>query len=306
MSEDEQTAGEPEVEIDVEMAPIEEASDRSLAESVRARALEVAEATRTLVKSKEAFGPEGIHEIRVATKRLRAFWQLVHPLIEPQIARTANERLREIAHAVAGARDANVLRELLAELRAAEEPLYQGAFDRAAGLFADGFDFDEIAKELRAMMLGILDEDRKDWESLILPDNNSLVEHGLGRSYRKAARRAKTAARTDDHADNHRWRRWVKYLRYQLEAMTLEPSESLTRRIEALTILGSLLGSRNDLAILREQVEARGGGDTFGAVFRAIELRDMALRRRIAQDRLFDLSPERFAEVVDAEIFDDS
>jgi CHAD domain-containing protein len=304
MSDDESTSTQP--EIDVEMAPIEEVSDLSLAEAVRARALEVNSATRDLVNSPEAFSPEGIHDIRVATKRLRALWQLFRPVIEPQVARTADQRLREIAYSVAGARDSDVSRGLLSELRDAEEPLYHGAFNRAAALFPEEFDFDEIAKELRAMMLGILDEDRGDWQSLVLPDNNSLIEHGLGRAYRKAARRAATAERTDDHGDNHRWRRWVKYLRYQLEALSETPSEKLATRIEALASLGSLLGQRNDLAVLREQVEARGGGDTFGAVFRAIQLRDSALRRRLGEDRLFDLSPEAFAEIADGEIFDDA
>ena len=98
----------------------------------------------------------------------------------------------------------------------------------------------------------------------------------------------------------------MKYLRYQLEALTSSPSEGLAARIEALTTLGSLLGKRNDLAILREQIETRGEGDTFGAVFRAVDLRDKALKRRIDADRLFELSPEEFAEAVDGEIFDDT
>jgi CHAD domain-containing protein len=95
-------------------------------------------------------------------------------------------------------------------------------------------------------------------------------------------------------------------LRYQLEALTPTPSASLQKRITALTNVGSLLGKRNDLAVLREQIEARGGGDTFGAVFRAVDLRDKALKRRIGENRLFDASPEEFAELVDSEIFDEA
>ena len=121
MSEDETTPQETEIQIDVDVAPVEETPDRSLAEAVRARALEVNSATRDLVNSKEAFTHDGIHDIRVATKRLRALWQLVRPVIEPQIARTADQRLREIAHSVAGARDADVARDLLADLRDADD-----------------------------------------------------------------------------------------------------------------------------------------------------------------------------------------
>ena len=83
MHDDKNIFDEPELEIDVETAPIDETSDRSLAEAMRTAALAINSATRNRIGSKEAFDPDGVHEIRVATKRLRALWQLVRPVIEP-------------------------------------------------------------------------------------------------------------------------------------------------------------------------------------------------------------------------------
>jgi CHAD domain-containing protein len=276
---------------------------RLLADTVRTRALEIGDEARKRIASKAAFEPEGIHDTRVDTKALRALWQLMRPVIEPQIARAAGDRLRELAHALAAARDEQITLELLADLRAADEPLYHGSFDRATALFDPSLDLAEHEAALRPAMLAAIDSDRADWKTLVLPDDQSLLEHGLGRAYRKTLRRAKTANRTRAHTDLHAWRRWVKYLRYQLEALFPEPSEEIAARIEGLRGLGKTLGLRNDLAVLRERLRERGGGDPFGAVFRAIDLRDKALATRIPEvaKHQFGDSPEEFVAAIERE-----
>lgn len=311
MYEDEKLPPESTTAGDTELAPdvvepegggpaVGQPTSKALAEALRRRALDLDDETRKLIASKNAFEPEGIHQIRVATKTLRAFWQLVRPVIEPQIARAANDRLRGLAHSLAGARDTQVMAGLLTELRDAEEPLFRGTFDRAAQLFVAGDDLGEHAAALRPAMLAAIDGDRNDWKSLVLPDDRALLEHGLGRVYRKTRRRAETAARTRTHPDLHRWRRWVKYLRYQLEALFTEPPAGIAERIEDLKALGHTLGLRNDLAVLRGRLRELGHGDPFGAVYRSIDLRDQALATRIpeASQRLFESSPEEFVASV--------
>jgi len=282
----------------------EEPTSRTLAEAVRSRALEIDAETRRLINGKKAFEPESIHQIRVSTKTLRALWQLVRPVIEPQIARNANDRLRELAHSLAAARDARVLADLLADLREADEILYHGTFDRAAKLFVDEDDLGDHAAALRPAMLAAIDSDRDDWRLLVLPDDRALVEHGLGRAYRKTRRRAETAQRTGSHPDFHRWRRWVKYLRYQFEALFEVAPTGIGERIEDLRTLGRTLGVRNDLAVLRGRLRELGGGDPFGAVFRAIDLRDQALATRTPEvsARLFELTPEAFVAAVQSDV----
>jgi CHAD domain-containing protein len=279
-------------------------ASRFLAEAVRSRALEINTETRKRISAKKAFEHESVHQIRVSSKILRALWQLVRPVIEPQIARNANERLRELAHSLAGARDAEVMANLMAELREADEPLYRASFDRAAKLFVEPDDLADHAAELRPAMLAAIDGDRDDWRQLVLPDDHSLIEHGLGRTYRKTRRRAETAGRTKVHPDLHRWRRWVKYLRYQLESLFELPPSGIAERVEDLKALGTVLGQRNDLAVLRGRLKELGGGDTFGAVFRSIDLRDQALATRIPEvsARLFDHTPEGFVAVVKSDI----
>lgn len=296
MHEDEIPLPEPE--------PVGTPVDRSFAEAVRTVALDANEAARGMANARDAFEAESIHQLRVSSKRLRALWQLVRPVIQPQIARAANERLRDMARLLAATRDTQVLSDLLADLRDSEEPLYHAAFDRAGAVLPNAPALEGQAEVVRTAMLEALNADRDEWRSLVLPDNDSLIEHGLGRSYRKTRRRAETAGRTESHEDNHRLRRWVKYLRYQLEALKEVPAEDLARRVEMLHKLGSVLGKRNDLALLRERLIEHGEGDPFGVVFRAIELRDRAFARTMpeAVAQLFRDTPEEFVAVIQSEL----
>ncbi len=278
-------------------------SSRALAEAVRQEALDTLARTRKRVSAKRAFTPGAIHQIRVACKRLRAMWQLVRPLIEPPIAQEADERLGARSALLARSRDTHVLEELLTELRDSDEALYRGTFDRAAILLdrPESVEFDQ--ESTRTALLEALDRDRDAWRLLVLPDDEALVDHGLDRTYRKAWRRGETAARTGSGADNHRWRKWTKYLRYQLECLG-EPGTELEHRITGLTALGSSLGKRNDLHNLRSQLEQRKGGDPFGAVFRAIDLRDQALARRIegVAKTLYGPAPEEMTATLRREL----
>jgi CHAD domain-containing protein len=295
-----QRAAEPETEEGPQ-------ASRVLAEAVRERALDILAEARKRVAAKTAFSADSIHKTRVACKRLRANWQLMRPLIEPQIAQDADARLRGLSAVLAQSRDTQVLQDLLVDLRDSDEPLYRSAFDRAAALLdsPEAVELDE--ESTRTALLGGLDADRDQWRLLVLPDDDAVIDHGLTRTYRKAWRRAETAARTGDGSDNHRWRKWSKYLRYQLECLG-EPGVDLGRRITSLTTLGSSLGKRNDLHNLQNLLEQRNDGDPFGAVFRAIDLRDRALARRVEgiAQTLFAPTPDEIAPILRAELSIDS
>lgn len=283
-----------------------EPSSRALAEAVRSQAISLNDTALSRISGKRAFEPEGVHEIRLACKRLRALWQLMRPVIEPQIARSADIRLRDVAEQLSEARDMHVLSHLLFDLRDTEEALYRDTFDRAAKILAltQSLEIDE--QTTRSTLLDAFKGDHEDWHSLVLPDNESVVEHGLGRTYRKARRRADTVRRTSDRMDQHRWRKWAKYLRYQLEAMG-DPTPALARRLDGLRHLGSALGKRNDLHNLRHRLEECHEGDPFGAVFRSIEMRDQALGRRMAATagELFSPTPEKFVLTLREELAPD-
>ena len=276
---------------------------RCLAEAVRREALDTLTTTRKRAAAKSTFTPDAVHRVRVASKRLRAMWQLMRPVIEPQIAQDADARLGGLAAVLSRSRDTHVLADLLTDLRDSDEPIYRGAFDRAAALLdsPEGVELDQ--ESTRTALLGGLDGDRDEWRLLVLPDDEELVDQGLGRTYRKARRRAETAARTGEGDHNHRWRKWTKYLRYQLECLG-EPGTELGRRIAGLKALGGSLGKRNDLHNLRSQLEQRNQGDPFGAVFRAIDLRDQALARRVegVAETLFALPPDEMTATLRREL----
>ena len=257
-----------------------ESPSRALADGVREQALAIVAEARKRVAAKNAFSPDSIHQTRVACKKLRALWQLMRPVIELQIAQDADARLGGLAGVLSASRDTQVLAELLDDLRDSDELLYRGTFDRAATLLdaAESVDLDQ--ESTRTALLGGLDADRDEWQRLVLPDDEALFDHGLARTCRKARRRAETAARTGDGDDYHRWRKWTKYLRYQLECLG-DPGIDLQFHLGELKALGSALGRRHDLHNLRSQLERYSEGDPFGAVFRAIDLRDQALALRV-------------------------
>jgi len=306
MSENDDILESPTLDLDSPVAE-PDGPGRFLAEAVQREALSTLATTRKRAAAKNAFTPKAVHQIRVASKRLRALWQLMRPVIEPQIARDADARLGGLAAVLSRSRDIHVMTDLLADLRDSDEPLYRGAFDRAAALLdsPEAVEFDQ--ESTRTALLGGLDGDREEWRLLVLPDDEAIVDPGLARTYSKTRRRAETAARTGSGDDNHRWRKWTKYLRYQLECLG-EPGTELRRRIAGLTALGGSLGKRNDLHNLRSQLEQRNQGNPFGAVFRAIDLRDQALARRVkgVAETLFALSPDEMTATLRRELESDN
>ncbi len=277
---------------------------RRLSETIRCRALELGDEIQRLVESDEAFNADGVHEIRVGTKKLRALWQLVRPVIGPGIAKSAHKRLKATARSLAEARDARVLTETLEDLKGSEESLYHGAFDRAAALLVDDTATDLATDELRTQMLGTLETDRAEWRSLVLPDDRALLETGLHRAYGRGLESLGLAAADPTHDNWHELRRWIKHLRYQLESLAAESPGGLADRIGDLKHLGRLLGRKNDLAVLVERLELRRGGDPFGPVLRAASMRDSALSTQVddLSARLFADEPQAFVAAVGARL----
>jgi CHAD domain-containing protein len=66
---------------------------------------------------------------------------------------------------------------------------------------------------------------------------------------------AQALERNSDEAF-HEWRKEVKYLRYQLEALRTIAPEGLGSRITVLTDLGEVLGFEHDLTVLTNLIEA--------------------------------------------------
>lgn len=75
--------------------------------------------------------PEGVHQLRVASRRLRSELRLLQPMLEPPWYATTMKELAWLGHTLGGFRDSDVLIALLKEFATADQSLDRAVIDRA-------------------------------------------------------------------------------------------------------------------------------------------------------------------------------
>ena len=264
-----------------------------------------------LLRGDEPFSAESIHQVRVTTKRLRAHWNMVRPELRKKDYLAAKERLRLAAKCVAGQRDATVMLATFDELIEAAHSAKLRHSLVAVRQAAEEFFAAETAQvpgaTERQKLIEALDADRRQWEKLELGRADaSLLEHGLRDTYARARRSGRFAARGQRSEDFHRWRRWTKYLFYQLEVIERFDPERLSRYIRELKSLGKLLGRSQDYAVTRRLVRDKldlQKQDQRRALS-AIDRKDRSVlrRSRALRARLFDRRPGKFVGALSDEM----
>jgi CHAD domain-containing protein len=252
---------------------------------------------------------ERIHDIRVCCKRLRAFWQALRPVLDPAAAHSADGRVRAIAQLLATQRDAHVIGETLHMLEddsttPAEQAVVRTARDaiRAtpyAATVPDTPPWPAIA--------ALLEDELATWQSL--PDDldhDRIITEGICRTYRKAREYGLASRETTEPEAWHRWRKWVKYLLFQVEVMR-EGSSSfwLPRHSARLAKLGSRLGDLHDVQMTAStcQIAARlpeGQQHVLLGLSTVAERSESRLRARCENlgSRLFAHTPEVWIELL--------
>lgn len=208
--------------------------------------------------------PEYIHQMRVATRRVRAAMRLFGPLVPADFSATALTPMRKLMGILGQARDLDVLLSEIAEPVLAalpDEPrlaalvgiITERRFDRRreAVAFLKAPHFGAVAIDI----LAVLHHEIKlgDDRTAGTPDTPGrnlagFAENRLRRLRRKVLNLA-AAARTDDPASLHALRIGIKRLRYALEFFAPLASPKPMRRLLAqLAGLQDTLGQINDLA----------------------------------------------------------
>lgn len=244
---------------------------------------------------------EVVHELRVATKRLRAAWHLAGALAAPGIARKRRQALRTLSAHLASSRDATVLDNLAQELAAKQtDGEIALAFDRLRDSLRDAESepsSSEDREEQLSLLRDFLEAEIDAWESIENRDPAAwrrAIRHQLRKSRARAKRDSRLALDRGDAELWHDWRKTVKRLRYQREfvaAMQQRQPGPFDRHISRL---GSALGDRNDLANLTALTDTlkqsgRLTGRNYGLIRKAIatdEQRIMHVCRRLGR-RIF-------------------
>ncbi|MFC6671276.1 CHAD domain-containing protein [Marinobacterium aestuariivivens] len=262
---------------------------KPLAKEVRRIARDELKRLKTLMTEPVGDRDEGIHQLRVGMKRMRALLHLIRDALAETEFEAAQARCKALADDYAGARDASVGRIVLEELlQGCHEPeqreRLRNSFQRSLGAVAgEPPPLCEAVTRLKQMR-----RELKRWplSNLGLKPLGSRLE----KQYRKAARFDRQVRADRAMALMHEWRKVVKRLLYQLELVQGDDKKLLRR----LRRLGSLLGDLHDLDMLELQVESHV--DLFWLDDRQTLLRLLRQQRENLRSRALRLGDKLFVE----------
>ncbi len=205
-----------------------------------------------------------VHETRKALKRARALVRLQRDALGRKRFAREDATLRHAGRALAVARDAEVVVQVLDALvqshprRLARSPaiaelrarLVAEREEAAAQTRAGAPARVEVLVELRAMR-----ERVSCWKPRA--GERASARSGLRRIYRQGQRRWRRARKEQSSEALHQWRKRTKDLRYVAEMLRGEDKrqrERLRRTARRADRLGETLGAEHDLALLAERV----------------------------------------------------
>jgi CHAD domain-containing protein len=229
--------------------------------------------------------PDAVHQMRVASRRLRSALQAYRPLVDRERTDPLVDELRDLGRTLAPARDAEVLRERIsAGISGLDPALVLGPVQAQVTRH-----FARIEAEARAAVLAELDGDR--YARLRTTLDDLLTDPPLSPRAQKPAGKelprvaAKTAHRLEkavarmesDESDDaiHRVRKDAKRMRYATElARPAAPRKQVKAFRTGLKGLQTALGEHQDSVVSREALrelgaQAHAAGDngfTFGVL----------------------------------------
>jgi inorganic triphosphatase YgiF len=242
----------------------------------------------------QAGDAEGIHQARIAIRRLRTALALFGPLLEPQAAARFTDSLRGVGQVLGTARDAEVFRRQVRQAPESEAPGGEewrhpldapasAALARAQAAVREmlgGAGFASLVLGLAAWAEeGALLSGQDRRIAVLAPDLLDRLQHTVDKRGRHLARLAP--------AELHALRKSVKKLRYAVEFLSglygAKPVDRFLRRCKALQ---DLLGEINDAAMAGSQAAALAGDQASLSVAVGALERAVAGRREEALARL--------------------
>jgi CHAD domain-containing protein len=248
--------------------------------SVRALLGAMLERVERIAAGTSADVADDVHGVRKRGKEVRALVRLLAP--PARAARQVDDAVTEVGGLLGGTRDAHVLDETLAAVRAATPVGEHAAFDVLDG--RPGARVEPIGVEVlgrAAALLRAADAEVSTWAAD--GDAGDVLDR-LEQAYRVARRRLRVL-RDDPTSDLalHAWRKAVKRYWYQLRALSGMAPSVVGPMVESLDRLAESLGQDHDVTVLVEHLD--DGTDRQGAPAvvdaarrHQAELRDTAMR----------------------------
>lgn len=202
-----------------------------------------------------------IHSARKAIKKERSLLRLVRSAMPREQRKRENAVLRQTARGLAGVRDSDVMIDSfsgLYERFAGQLPgdTYQTIRGHLAARAQRGRDghgrVDRVAVGQLAAARSRVDE----WE--LRTGGWRALESGLVRSYRRGRQAFAHARREGEMEALHAWRKRVKDLWYHERLLAPTCGPAVRGHGKDLDRLSDVLGADHDLAMLRQELTARG------------------------------------------------
>jgi CHAD domain-containing protein len=242
-----------------------------------------------------------VHEVRKATKRLRAVLRLVREDVGRDAYNDVNVIVRDIARELSQARSAVVQVSLL-------ESMVEGDRDLLASTSVLHSDLAAEADRRRALLVDPLVKDlterfdaaRAGIEHFELGPDAMSLEKGVRRTYRRGRRAMARAYETGSPLDFHMWRKQVKYLRHQMEVLEGVNPVLVDGLVADLERIGEALGADNDLTDLATAALERQGSQDQRVLLDLIatERDQIETGLKLVAAQAYERSPREFARQV--------
>ena len=246
-----------------------------------------------------------VHEVRKATKRVRAVLRMLSDDIDSRDYIRLNAEVRDLSRALSQLRSAVVQVELLGSLVAEDAQLaidtrwLHGELVAALDTERQGLEDSEIeglSLRFTAVRSGI--------EKIEFHDDSTTLLGGVRRTYRRGQKSMTHAYATPTIESFHTWRKQVKYLRHQMEILQSVGTPAIPDLVADLEEIGEGLGGDHDLADLERAADTVAVG-TLSSSTRQ-QLKEVIASRRSVLElklkpiaaRVYSANPGAFAEQV--------
>ena len=206
------------------------------------------------ISQRQRLTDEEVHDVRVDLKRLRAMRQLIFFETRYERFKEADEKLKDAGKLLANRRDQAVLVTTLKKLakRTDSEARAQNVLAILEQVKKENTKSQQQDETLHKRLKTLVLADDRNWQDLHakLAQTDTLLA-GLTRTHSYARSLGQRVMCNDTISLVHRWRKWCKYLYYQVEFVSYLHSGNADDVRKDLKRLGSVLGLRHDIANLQ-------------------------------------------------------
>ncbi len=202
---------------------------------------------------------EGIHEVRLLIKRVRALLWFARPSLARTVEAEARTQLRKAARLLSGQRDVEAAQatfeKMLEEIDSTggREVVEKTSQSLRARHQTPESDVRQNMKKAVKLLCDELDDFAQAVErSGKWPSATKRTE----KAFRVMRKTGKKARRTQDDADFHAWRKKAKRLLYLLEMRNGDATRREQRLLERVSQLQSTLGDDHDCVVTAQQLPA--------------------------------------------------